>query len=284
MTHLLKTLLHEYGILYVSLSKLEEERPGNPHESLNAYYESMGIPYETTAGVMREELAALEPREHAIVVRISPDGSTNIGSFHGDEDRSDPVGTPASNIAVWELPEDEFYFFKAFRPGLFDLEKQVPAFLVQMAFVYAYTLFESYLRGILARCLKAHPQQIGLKKQIAYADIFASTSKEELMERIIDRELSQLLYEPIDSLLTKMREAFGFRSLSSTHDHAIRRLSLTRNCLMHNAGKVSEKLAKAQASMIEGKPITIQRSTISEAIDIYRKFCLETDQAFESLG
>jgi hypothetical protein len=44
MTDLLKTLVHEYGILYVSLSKLEEERPGNPHESLNAYYETMGTP------------------------------------------------------------------------------------------------------------------------------------------------------------------------------------------------------------------------------------------------
>jgi len=49
MTYLLKTLLHEYGMLSVSLSKLEGERPGNPHESLNAYYESMGTPYEGPA-------------------------------------------------------------------------------------------------------------------------------------------------------------------------------------------------------------------------------------------
>jgi len=284
MTYLLKTLLHEYGILYVSLSKLEEERPGNPYESLNAYYESMGMSYETTAGVMREKLAALDPGEPAIVVRVSPDGSTDISSFNENDDGSDPGRTPASRIAVLELPEDEFYFFKAFRQGLFDLEKRVPAFLLQMAFVYAYTLFESYLRGILSLRLQAHPQQIGLKKQIAYADIFASTSKEELMERIIDRELSQLLYEPIESLFTKMRETFGFRGLSATHDQAIRRLSLMRNCLMHNAGKVSAKLASAEASMIEGQPITIQRSTVSVAIDIYRKLCLETDQAFESLG
>jgi hypothetical protein len=76
------------------------------------------------------------------------------------------------------------------------------------------------------------------------------------------------MYEPIESLLAKMREALGFRSLSNTHDDAIRRLSLTRNCLMQNAGKVSEKVAKAEPSMIEGQPMTIQRSTISEAIDI----------------
>jgi hypothetical protein len=216
---------------------------------------------------MREKLAALGPDEPAIFVRIRPDGSTKIGSFDGNENESDPEAKPP-RIAVWELPEDEFYFFKAFRHGLFEWEKQVPAFLLQMAFVHAYTLFESYLRGILSLRLQAHPQQIGLKKQIAYGEIFTSTSKEELMERIIDRELSQLMYEPIESLLAKMREALGFRSLSNTHDDAIRRLSLTRNCLMQNAGKVSEKVAKAEPSMIEGQPMTIQRSTISEAIDI----------------
>ena len=276
MTCLLKTLLHEYGMLSVSLSKLEGERPGNPHESLNAYYESMGTPYEGPAELMREKIAALDPDEPKLVVGISPDGSTKIRSF----DESNPEG----NLAVWELPEDEFYFFKAFRHGLFEWEKQVPTFLLQMAFVHAYTLFENYLRGILSLRLQAHPQQIGLKKQITYAEIFASASKEEIMDRIIDRELSQLMYEPIESLLAKMRETFGFRNLSDTHDDAIRRLALTRNCLMHNAGKVSDKLAKTDSALTEGQQITIQSKTISEAIHTYRTFCLEVDQGFESLG
>ena len=177
-------------------------------------------------------------------------------------------------VAIQELPEDEFYFFKAFRHGLFEWEKQVPTFLLQMAFVHAYTLFENYLRGILSLRLQAHPQQIGLKKQITYAEIFASASKEEIMDRIIDRELSQLMYEPIESLLAKMRETFGFRNLSDTHDDAIRRLALTRNCLMHNAGKVSDKLAKTDSALTEGQQIATQSKTISEAIHTYRTFCL----------
>jgi hypothetical protein len=225
---------------------------------------------------MREKIASLRPDEQALVVRISPDGSTKIRSF----DESNPKG----NLAVWELPEDEFYFFKAFRHGLFEWEKHVPAFLLQMAFVHAYTLFENYLRGILSLRLQAHPHQTGLKKQITYAEIFASASKEEIMDRIIDRELSQLMYEPIESLLAKMRETFGFRNLSDTHDDAIRRLALTRNCLMHNAGKVNDKLAKTDSALTEGEQITVQSKTISEAIDTCRTFCLETDQAFESLG
>ena len=81
-----------------------------------------------------------------------------------------------------------------------------------------------------------------------------------------------------------MRSSFGFRSLSHAHDQAILGLSLTRNCLLHNAGKASEKLANAVPSMIAGQPITIQMSSVSEAINICRKFCVQIDRAFESLG
>jgi hypothetical protein len=55
--------------------------------------------------------------------------------------------------------------------------------------------------------------------------------------------MSRLMYEPVDLLLKKMRGDFGFRSLSEAHDQAIYGLSLTRNCLLHNAGKANEKLA-----------------------------------------
>jgi len=285
MTYLLKALLHDYGVLEVSLSKLEAERPGNPHASLNAYYESMGTPYEGPAGVMLEKLAALGSDEHAIVVRISPDGSTKIGGL--DKSASVPATSEqqsGSRLAIWELPEDEFYYFKAFREGLFDLEKQVPAFLLQMAFVHAYTLFESYLQTILELRLFAHPQQIGRNKQMDYGAIFDSTSKDEIMRAIIDREISQLMYEPIEAILDKMRNKYGFRNLASTYDGDIRRLSLTRNCLMHNAGKANNKLADAEPAMTEGQSITILRNMISEAIGIYRKVCLGIDQGYEALA
>jgi len=282
MTELFKTLVHDYGILYVSLSTLEAERPGNPHASLNAYYETMGTPYEGPAGVMREKLAALGPDEPAIVVGISTDGSTHIRRF-GDENTASSAEDPPSRIAVWELPEDEFYFFKAFRHGFFDLEKNVPAFLLQTAFVYAHTLFESYLTSILKSRLQKHPQQMGRAKQIHYGIIFDCASKEELMANIIEREVMLLMHEPIQAVLIKMRKTLGFRTLSETHDKELHRLSLTRNCLVHNASKVNDKLANAEMTMIEGQPITIQRDTISKAIDTYRQVCREIDQAFEAL-
>src|ERR1017187_8149259 len=143
MTDLLKTLLHHYGLLYVTVCQLERERPGNPSESLNAYYETLG---------------PLTPDEPALVVRISPDGESRFLPDDGDEKR---VGeeSASTRVKVLELPEAEFYFFKAFRPGLFDLEKGLPAFLLQMALVYSYTLLENYVMEIVRLRLRAYPAQ-----------------------------------------------------------------------------------------------------------------------------
>lgn len=57
--------------------------------------------------------------------------------------------TAVATVTILELPEDEFYFFQAFRPRIFDLDKQLPSFFLQMALVYGYTLFENYLADVI---------------------------------------------------------------------------------------------------------------------------------------
>ena len=63
MTSLLKNLLHSYGLLYVTVTTLQKERPGNSHASLHDYYSSLGN---------------AEPGEPVLVVRISDDGETRF--------------------------------------------------------------------------------------------------------------------------------------------------------------------------------------------------------------
>jgi hypothetical protein len=265
MTNLLKALLHDYGVLEVSLSKLEAERPGNPHASLNTYCESMGTPYEGPAGVMLEKLAALGSNEHAIVMRISPDGSTNVRGFdRNDNAPATPEERSGPRIAVWELPEDEFYYFKAFREGLFDLEKSTPPLAPDgiRARVHTVRGLPQERPGTLT---PGTPPANWQQQTDGLWSHLRQCLKRKIMARIIDRELSQLMYESIEALLDKMRNNYGFRDLAPTHDREIRRLSLIRNCLMHNAGKVNDKLADVETTMIEGQPVTIHRDTISEA-------------------
>lgn len=104
MTEELIELLQQYGMLSVSLSHLASERPRNKFASLDEYYQSFG---------------GLLPDEPAVVVRISKDGELRF-LHEGEHDVSfqDKEGKKVGVVTVWEMPENEFWFFKAFRPGL----------------------------------------------------------------------------------------------------------------------------------------------------------------------
>jgi hypothetical protein len=269
MTNELRELLQQYGIVSVSLSQLAKEPPGNKYDSLETYYRDLGHPL---------------PDEPALVVRISNDGQfRSLKEGEHDVELKDEQGNKASEITVWEMPEDEFWFFKAFRPGLFDLEKDLPRFLYEMAITYIYSLFEAYLADILRYRLKKHPLLMGDNREMKYKDIFAARSKEDLVSRMIDREINDLFYSPIHGLLHKMREKYGFKHLTSQLDSQVRELSLVRNCLLHNRGHVDGKLASVDTNRKEGDRIKLALEDVSRAVDALRSLAYQIDLIFEQI-
>lgn len=234
MTPLLKQLSSNFGRLFTTVSQLEKERPGSSHASLADYYKSLG---------------PAEPGEPVLTVRISKDGETRF--VHG---AGATAMTPAEHrqgaTTVLELPEDEFYFFQAFRESAFDLESTLPPFLFNMAYVYAYTLFESYLADI-ARL------------------------------RVSEREANRLMRGSIGSILQKLRLRYGFGNLTTRFDGEIVQLSLTRNCLVHNGNRVDAKLATAQPALSVGQPISVTLNTLMAGIHVYRSLALELDASVD---
>jgi hypothetical protein len=268
MTDLLKLLLNRYGLLYTTIVELEKQRPGTKHASLAEYYESLG---------------QADPGEPVLAVRISQDGETRflrdadpIAMLLGDEYKR-------ANVTILELPEDEFYFFQAFRPAMFHLEKNLPNFLLGMALVYAYALFETYVADIIRLRLRTHPAQLGPDKQVSLAEILGSVSKEALIDEIVDRQVNQLLYEPIRANLERLRNRLGLRAMTTKYDQEIASLSLVRNCLIHNAGRADPKLVAAEPSFCLGQPIEVQADYLSSAIDVFRKCAAAIDAEFEQL-
>jgi hypothetical protein len=246
MTGALKELLSKYGMLYITIARLEQERSGSAYSSLEEYYEALGD---------------AEDGEPALVVRISKDGETR---FIRDWPDPNAFGKKyeRAKITVWELPEDEFYFFKAFRPAAFDLEKQLPSFIIEMAFVYSYEAFEGYLAEIV---------RFRLTALLAASDV--------------DRKLDRILRSPIAKILDELRHKIGLRDLPLTFDKAIVRLSLMRNCLLHNSGIPDAKLAMHDPlSFGSGERIEVTKDTISIAISELRKAALAVDTSFERLG
>jgi hypothetical protein len=269
VTNLLKQLLNNYGLLYITVMQLQQERPGASHTSLQEYDTALG---------------AAEPGEPVVVVRVSRDGQARVLTNVDSDAIELAEEYSRGSISVLELPEDEYFFFRAFRPGIFELQSQLPAFFFAMSFVYGYTLFETYISDVVRCRLKAFPAHIGRDKQITVAEILDSESKEELVEQLVNREVNRIMYEPIGVVLDRLRNRLGFRALTTQYDGEITRLSLIRNCVLHNACKVDQKLSGVDSSLLLGQPIELQASSFSSAINVLRKLALAVDIAFEELA
>ena len=269
MTEELRALLQQFGSLSAAIARLRCERPGSEYETLEEYYSALGLPL------------ADEP---TLVVKISEDGQARVlKEGHHDIEFRNQTGTKVGQVTVWELPEDEFWYFKAFRPEIFKLDIDLPAFMYEMSIAYAYSVFEGYISDLLRLLLRKHPQLMGSKREITYEQIFEAKSRDDLIEAMIEREMRDLTYLPLLGLITKMREKFGFRKLTSEYDVRANRVSLIRNCLLHNRGIVDAKLARADASFKESEKLCITIADVDHATLVLRKAAYAIDKCFENI-
>jgi len=140
---------------------------------------------------------------------------------------------------------------------------------------------ENYVADVVRIRLRSHPAQVGLKKQITVSDVLDSDSRESLIDKIVEGELYRLMHEPLVAILESLRARLGLRGLTTEFDSAIEILSMIRNCLIHNGGKVDSKLASLDSSQSVGQPIDIRTASLANTIHICRKLCAAIDKALE---
>jgi hypothetical protein len=269
MTNNLKELLKYYGTLTMTLDQLLRERPGTQFGSLEEYYKELGVP---------------RPDEPVLVVRISKNGEARFLK-EGEHclQLKNENGGKVGVITVCEMPEDEYWFFQAFRQSLFDLQRNLPSFIYEMAIVHSYAMFEAYLSDLLRARFQIQPLLMGGQRQVKYEQIFEAISKADLINAMIEREVRELMYLPFNSLVQKMRDKLGFTTLSDKYTDSVNCLALVRNCLMHNSGRVDAKLASAKPNLHENAKLSITMVDVSNAVNVLRKFAYEVDKSFEKI-
>lgn len=274
MTELLKRLLHDYGLLYISIVTMEKARKQ----------------WSNTLGPIMsdEELAELpiEKDEPVVVVRKGkgeePDflGPGEHGIQFTDKETKEPVG----HVSVLELPEDEFYFFGAFRGGLVGLASELPDFFFGMCLVHAHGLFEHHVRELLKSIFLSRPEMLGTSKTVKYGDVLESyPSMAALLEGMVENELRELFYKSWRDLLEVLREKYGFKQLPTTLDERTIEFSLIRNCFVHNHGIADARIEKHSKGTYKcGTSISIDGETVLAAIKLFRTVATVIDSIAET--
>lgn len=273
MTPHLQDLLYNYGLLHVSTAALDQARRTwvDAHGSVNGDEEAANTP--------------LGEDEPALLVRISEDQDPH---FHPPRDReitiAGQVGATAKQVAVLELPEDEFHYFRAFHPGLKSFSREIPSFFHGMCLAYAQGLFEGYTGEVLKSIIRARPEMLGKSKTLTYGEILESyPAMAPLLEHMIEREVRELLYKGWQEILTTLRERHGFRDLTDTHDLTVVELTLVRNCIVHNRGIVDARLEHHSGGRyVCGAEIHVSQTLVFDAISLFRQLASEIDAIAES--
>ncbi len=218
------------------------------------------------------ELAELEPAEPALIVVVSDDGGTRF------EKVANADGSVNDAVHVMELPEDEFWFFEAFRPTFSRLAIGAPGFLFEMAVINLYAVFEAYLADMLRSRMRHLPALVSTKARRSFLGNETS-SADHLVDRAIEHDIRRITYGSITSLLQQLRADLRMTALTTEFDLATQKIALLRNCLLHNGGIVDQKLATADPAFSVGNRLKITNDDLSASMRTLRGLVLAIDRA-----
>jgi hypothetical protein len=254
---LLKDLLKRFGEIQATTSFYARSGPEGPVEYPGENYPA----------------GDLEPGEPALIVKISQDGESRIQpAVHHD-------GSESQVVSVMELPEDEFWYFEAFRPALSRLALGAPGFLAEMELVTLYGVFEAYLGDMLRDRLRGHPHLLGAKARRDLNGLGDVTTRDPAaVDRVVAAEIRRLTYGSITALLTHMRTALDMPGLTPQFDASVQTVALVRNCLLHAGGKVDERLAAADPRYTVGELLALAPEDAARMAKALRDLAYAIDQ------
>ncbi len=109
------------------------------------------------------------------------------------------------------------------------------------AFLLGYSYFESFLTDLLSAILRNRPTMLPKDRKVRWSEVIDSADKEELIGRLIRRELLDLLYKSMADIVTELRSRYGF-TITEAEETGLRRASLIRNCILHNSSRADARL------------------------------------------
>lgn len=125
---------------------------------------------------------------------------------------------------------------------------EIPKFLDKVQNKYFFSLvhqqqvslFENLFFDIIKIILDDRPERLSDKKQINYKVIFESETKEELLGKLVDRELNEIKYKNVSQWFEYLESLINIGKISQEKIEKISEAKAARDILVHNSGKVNQ--------------------------------------------
>jgi hypothetical protein len=109
------------------------------------------------------------------------------------------------------------------------------------ALLLGYSYFESFLAELLTEILRKRPAMLPKTRKLEYSEIIDSPDMKTLMDKLIEREIRELLYGNMTEIIGKLRSKYNL-TITEQEEAEIVIASSVRNCIMHNSSRANSSL------------------------------------------
>jgi hypothetical protein len=130
------------------------------------------------------------------------------------------------------------------------------------ALLLGYSYFESFLTDLLSEILRNRPSMLPKSRKIDYSEILESLDMGSLMNKLIQREIHELLYKNMTDIIKELRSRYNL-TVTDKEEREIVIASLVRNCIMHNSARADLRLG-AYDSFQEGQEFELSANQVHD--------------------
>ena len=130
------------------------------------------------------------------------------------------------------------------------------------AFILGYSYFEAFMNDLAKEIFLSRPSMLASNKTIKFEDVTNSSSYNEIILKMINKELLELFYKDMEDIIDYFSHKFDSKFLDGEKERLIE-ASLLRNCIIHNLGMADVRLAML-ADYTEGKEFEISAPKVHD--------------------
>ena len=129
-------------------------------------------------------------------------------------------------------------------------ERYAQTYLAASTVQQLYALFDGFLFGLIRAWLLAHPRHLlrtgrgQSERQVTLADIVRAPDRAAVIAAVVEREVRDRAYDPLDRQLDSLGKLFGADRPDAGERASLLELKATRDLVVHGDGRVGEDYLK----------------------------------------
>jgi len=137
-----------------------------------------------------------------------------------------------------------------------DYRNRLPKFsdeLQSLVFVQLLTKFEAFFFDLLKILLIQRPVRLPKKRTISYGEVVECDDLNELLGRLVAKDLNELKYQPVKDWFEKLQEIVNISPPSEQQIVRLAEMKASRDLIVHNSGIINEIYIKKVGEAARGR-------------------------------